>query len=88
MEPPSRVLRLAKYLRKKQLVTWFIDRHAAALRLGRSLPPLFEVYELRIRGAGGRLRGAAWSIAFGQNAFSLQPPYAPPAQDLILLRFR
>ncbi len=62
---------LIKRLRKKRLVAWFTDRHPTALRLGRSLPPLFEVYELRVRGTGGRIRNAAWSIAFNQNAFFL-----------------
>jgi hypothetical protein len=70
-EPGARISMVAKRLRKKALVAWFTDRHPLALRLGRALPPLFEVYELRVRGAGGRLRKTVWSIAFGQNAFFL-----------------
>jgi CRISPR-associated helicase Cas3 len=70
-EPPVRMPGLVRRFRKKQLVAWFTDRHPTALRLGRALPPLFEVFELRIRGAGGRLRESVWSIAFGQNAFFL-----------------
>lgn len=70
-EPPVRMARPAKRLRKKQLVAWLTDRHPTALRRGRALPPLFETYPLRVRGPGGRLRGAVWSIAFGQNAFFL-----------------
>jgi hypothetical protein len=70
-EPGARISMVAKRLRKKALVAWFTDRHPLALRLGRALPPLFEVYELRVRGAGGRLRETVWSIAFGQNAFFL-----------------
>lgn len=70
-EPPAWIPKLVKRLRKKQLVAWFTDQHPTALRLGRALPPLFELYELRVRGAGGRLREGVWSIAFGQNAFFL-----------------
>lgn len=70
-EPGIQAPTLTKRLRKKRLVVWFTDRHPTALRLGRSLPPLFEVYELRVRGIGGRVRDGAWSIAFNQNAFFL-----------------
>ncbi|MFN3761933.1 MAG: type I-D CRISPR-associated helicase Cas3', partial [Anaerolineae bacterium] len=71
-EPEVRLLRLNKRLCRKKLVAWVIDSHPAAIRLGRSLPPLFEVYELRLRRLGGSLSPSPWSIAFNQNAFFLE----------------
>ena len=68
-DPEVRLRRLNRHLRRKQIVAWFIDRHPASIKLGRALPPLFEIYELRIRRAGGGLSQSAWSIAFNQDAF-------------------
>jgi hypothetical protein len=68
-EPEVRIPHLSKQLRRKQIVAWFIDRHPASIKLGRALPPLFELYELRIRRFGGRLSDTIWSIAFNQDAF-------------------
>lgn len=70
-DPPTRLRRLNRHLRRKGIVAWFVDRPPLAVRLGRSLPPLFEVYELRVRRAGGALSNSPWSIAFNQNAFLL-----------------
>jgi CRISPR-associated endonuclease/helicase Cas3 len=66
-----RITNLQKNIRKKQLVAWFIDKSPNFIRFGRSLPPLFEVFPLRVSLAGGRLADAMWSIAFNQNAFFL-----------------
>ena len=68
-EPEVRLQRLNCHLRRKQIVAWFTDRHPASIKLGRALPPLFEIYELRIRRPGGSLSDAPWSIAFNQDAF-------------------
>jgi len=68
-EPEVRLRRLNRFLARKRVVAWFVDRHPTAVRLGRALPPLFEVYELRVRRPGGGLSSQAWSIAFNQNAF-------------------
>lgn len=70
-EPEIRLRRLNRHLRKKKLVAWFVDRHPSAIKLGRALPPLFELYELRVRRPGGRLSEQPWTIAFNQNAFFL-----------------
>lgn len=70
-DPPTRLRRLNRHLRQKEIVAWFVDRPPIAVRLGRSLPPLFEVHELRVRRAGGALSDQPWSIAFNQNAFLL-----------------
>jgi hypothetical protein len=75
IDPPVRARLLARRLRRKRLVAWFTDKHPKALRLGRALPPLFEVYELKVRRAGGDL-GLGWSIAFNQNAFFLDCLYS------------
>lgn len=69
-DPEVRLRRLNRHLQRKQIVAWFIDRHPASIRLGRALPPLFEVHELRVRRPGGGLSDA-WSIAFNQDAFFL-----------------
>lgn len=69
-DPPVRLNRLNRHLRRKEIVAWFVDRPPIAIRLGRSLPPLFEVYELYVRRVGGA-RSGPWSIAFNQNAFFL-----------------
>ncbi len=68
-EPEVRLQRLNRHLRRKQVVAWFVDRHPASVKLGRALPPLFEVYELHVRRPGGSLSDAPWSITFNQDAF-------------------
>jgi CRISPR-associated helicase Cas3 len=68
-DPEVRLHRLNKHLRRKQIVAWFVDQHPASIKLGRVLPPLFAIYELRIRRGGGQLSESPWSIAFNQDAF-------------------
>jgi CRISPR-associated endonuclease/helicase Cas3 len=68
-EPEIRLRRLNRHLRRKQIVAWFTDRHPASIQLGRALPPLFEVHELRVRRPGGGLSDTPWSIVFNQDAF-------------------
>ena len=68
-ESEVRLRQLNRRLRKKRLVAWFVDRHPASIKLGRALPPLFELYELRVRRLGGALGDQCWSIAFNQDAF-------------------
>ncbi len=70
-EPEVRLRRLNKRLRKKRVVAWFVDRHPVSIKLGRALPPLFEIHELRVRRLGGALSDQRWSIAFNQDAFFL-----------------
>jgi CRISPR-associated helicase Cas3 len=67
--PEVRLRRLNSHLQRKQVVAWFVDRHPASIKLGRALPPLFEIFELRVRRPGGGLSPTTWSIAFGQDAF-------------------
>lgn len=68
-EPEVRLRRLNRHLQRKQVAAWFIDRHPTSIKLGRALPPLFEIYELRVRRPGGSLSETCWSIAFNQDAF-------------------
>jgi CRISPR-associated helicase Cas3 len=68
-EPEVRIRQLNRFLSKKQFVTWFIDRHPASIKLGKSLPPMFELHELRVRLPGGALADQRWTIAFNQDAF-------------------
>lgn len=70
-EPEVPLRRLNRHLSRKELVVWVADVHPMAVRLGRALPPLFEVHELRLRRPGGAL-ASSWSIAFNQNAFFLE----------------
>lgn len=70
-EPPVQLRGLNRFLRRKEIVAWFMDVHPAAIKLGRALPPLFAVYELRVRRPGGALSEKVWSIAFNQDAFFL-----------------
>lgn len=67
-EPHLRLRRLNRFLGQKRIVAWFLDRHPATIKLGRSLPHLFELHELRVRQPGGAL-SSSWSIAFNQDAF-------------------
>lgn len=69
MEPGLRLRRLNRHLRGKQIAAWFADVHPAVVRFGRALPPLFAVYELRLRKPGGQLSEQSWSIVFNQDAF-------------------
>lgn len=68
-EPEVRLKQLNRHLRRKKIVAWFIDQHPASIKLGRALPPLFAIYELRVRRLSGRLSDSPWSIAFNQDAF-------------------
>lgn len=70
-EPEVRLRRLNRHLSRKRIVAWFVDRHPTAIKLGRALPHLFEIYELRVRRLGGGLSEQIWSIAFNQDAFFL-----------------
>ncbi len=70
-DPNLRITNLQRNIRKKQFVAWFIDKSPNLIRFGRSLPPLFEVFPLRVSLSPGRLADAIWSIAFNQNAFFL-----------------
>jgi CRISPR-associated endonuclease/helicase Cas3 len=68
-EPSTRLRKLNRLLHRKRIAAWFLDRHPASIKLGRALPPLFAVYELRVRQAGGAPSGGVWAIAFNQDAF-------------------
>ncbi len=68
-EPGIPLRRLNRHLRRKRIVAWFIDRPPAAIQLGRALPPLFEVHELRVYRPGGAPSPTPWSIVFNQDAF-------------------
>ncbi|MGD1702690.1 type I-D CRISPR-associated helicase Cas3' [Dapis sp. BLCC M229] len=70
---PTRLLQ--RTLNRKKIVAWAIDSHPKAIKLGRALPPLFEVYELKIILPGGSLSSQSWSIAFNQDAFFLDSLY-------------
>lgn len=70
-EPSVPLHSVNRLLRRKQIVAWFIDAHPTSIRLGRALPPLFEVYPLRIVRPGGGTSDKVWSVAFNQNAFFL-----------------
>jgi len=68
-EPAVPLRWLNCHLRRKELVAWFVDSHPASIKLGRALPPLFEIYELRLRRPGGGMSPTVWSITFNQDAF-------------------
>jgi CRISPR-associated endonuclease/helicase Cas3 len=68
-DPPVQLRGLNRHLRRKQIVAWFAELHPASIKLGRALPPLFALYELRVRRQGGALSEQKWSIAFNQDAF-------------------
>ncbi|MBP0040580.1 MAG: type I-D CRISPR-associated helicase Cas3' [Roseofilum sp. SBFL] len=70
---PTRLLQ--RTINRKNFVAWIIDSHPQAIKLGRALPPLFEIYELKIIQPGGRPRSQSWSIAFNQDAFFLDSLY-------------
>lgn len=71
-EPDVALGQLNRRLRKKPVVAWFVDRPPSAIKLGRALPPLFEIYELRVRYLGGKTSATPWSIAFNQDAFFIE----------------
>jgi CRISPR-associated endonuclease/helicase Cas3 len=70
-EPEVSLRHLNKHMRRKHVVAWFIDQHPTSIKLGRALPPLFSIYDLRIRRIGGQLGESPWAIAFNQDAFFL-----------------
>ena len=70
-DPPAPIRLLNRLLERKQVVAWIIDSPPNTIKFGRALPPLFEVYELRINRAGGQPISRPWSIAFNQDAFFL-----------------
>jgi CRISPR-associated helicase Cas3 len=74
-EPSVVIPGLNRRLRRKKLIAWFTDQHPSSIRLGRSLPPLFEIYPLRVVKPGGGISESVWSIAFNQNAFFLDSLY-------------
>lgn len=69
-DPPVQSRQLNKLLERKQIVSWFMDKHPSSIRLGRALPHLFELHELRLQQPGGA-KTVGWSIAFNQDAFFL-----------------
>ncbi len=70
---PTRLLQ--KIIGRKEIVAWVIDSHPKAIKLGRALPALFAVYELKVIGYGGGYKKQSWSIAFNQDAFFLDSLY-------------
>ncbi|XWK91236.1 MAG: type I-D CRISPR-associated helicase Cas3' [Phormidium sp.] len=62
---------LNKILRRKKIVAWVLDKHPNNIKLGRALPPLFAVYELKVIRSGGGYMSQSWSMAFNQDAFFL-----------------
>lgn len=70
-EPYTRLSLLNRLLKRKKIVAWFVDRHPSAIKLGRALPHLFELFELRVQRPGGAPSKSSWSIAFNQDAFFL-----------------
>jgi len=68
-DPPVGLRRLNKHLRHKCIIAWFMNQHPASIKLGRVLPPLFAIYELRVHRLSGMLSEQKWSIAFNQDAF-------------------
>ncbi|HXH12392.1 MAG TPA: type I-D CRISPR-associated helicase Cas3' [Alphaproteobacteria bacterium] len=71
VDPPAPTRQLNRFLQRKRIVAWFLDVHPAAVRLGRGLPALFPVHELRVVLPGGGTIKQPWSIAFNQAAFFL-----------------
>ncbi len=74
-EPKTFIRLLQKVFRKKQIVAWVIDKHPHSIKFGRSLPPLFAIYELQVILVGGGHSKQSWSIAFNQDAFFLDSLY-------------
>lgn len=63
-----RVRRLNKLLRRKEFVCWVSPRSPSSLQFRKSLPALFQLYELKPIGRSGK-EGNSWTITFNQNAF-------------------
>lgn len=66
-------LRLAwlnRTLKKKRFVCRIVKEQPWTLRFLKALPPLFEIYELKVKNMQGGVR-RRWSIAFNQNAYFL-----------------
>lgn len=77
---------LNRTLRRKRVVAWVMDVHPASVRLGRALPPLFAVYELRPLRPGGGAYSHPWCIAFNQNAFFLDSlGWRPRRSDAVIV---
>lgn len=68
-DPPTNLRRLNKLFERKEFVCWASERNASGIRFSKSLPALFQLYELRIVGRTGLRSKNSWSIAFNQNAY-------------------
>lgn len=68
-DPHTPLRLLNRALERKRIVAWIMDSPPSNIKFGRALPPLFEVYELRVNRPSGQAIAGAWSIAFNQNAF-------------------
>ena len=75
-DPFCPMSRLNRLLRKKSFVVWLGRQDPFTLRLAHGLPPLFEVFELRVLNLSGRCIHRS-SIAFNQNAFFLDCLWTP-----------
>lgn len=62
---------LNQTIKKKTFVCWVSNQSPWVLNFSRGLPPLFEVYGLKVKGPGGGVSKASWSIVFNQNAYFL-----------------
>lgn len=69
-EPSVNLPWLSRTIGKKSLVCRIVREKPWTLRFSKALPPLFEVYELRVKNMYGNVRYYC-SIAFGQNAYFL-----------------
>ena len=63
-----RLRRLNRLLRRKEFACWVSPRSPASLQFRKSLPTLFQLYELKPIGRSGK-EGNSWTIAFNQNAY-------------------
>jgi len=79
----SALCEINRLLSKKPLVCWIGRQKPWTIQFTRGLPPLFEIYELRVKGSGGRVV-ATRSIAFGQNAYFLDCLRWQPPEDELL----
>lgn len=70
MEPYCPIIRTNRALSRKSLVCWITPHPPFDLKFFLGLPPLFELYELRVKGPTGQvvMKG---SIAFNLNAYYL-----------------
>ena len=77
-EPELHLKELNRLIKKKTFVCWYSRYDTWTLTAMKSLPPLFQLYELRVKKMNGFRK---YSIAFGLNAYFMHSILRPEQEE-------